>query len=72
MEKNQLKQRLAHDDKQPLRVFLKDEPVYVQDFTASKQKWIPGNIQKATSPVSYLVMLSNGSTIRRHVDNIKV
>ena len=71
VEKNQLKQKLAHDGKQPLRVFSEGEPVYVQDFTISKQKWIPGNIQKATGPVSYLVMLSDGSTVRRHVDNIK-
>ena len=40
-------------------------------FTASKQKWISGNVQKATGPVSYLVMLSDGSTVRRHIDNIK-
>ena len=71
VEKNQLKQKLAHDGKQPLRVFSEGESVYVQDFTISKQKWIPGNIQKATGPVSYLVMLSDGSTVRRHVDNIK-
>ena len=71
VEKNQLKQKLAHDGKQPLRVFSEGEPVYVQDFTTSKQKWILGNIQKATGPVSYLVMLSDGSTVRRHVDNIK-
>ena len=32
---------------------------------------IPGIIQRATGPVSYTVMLSNGSTVKRHVDNIK-
>ena len=40
-------------------------------FTTSKQEWISGNVQKATGPVSYLVMLSDGSTVRRHIDNIK-
>ena len=52
-------------------MFTEGEPVYVQDFTASKQKWIPGTIQRATGPVSYIVMLSDGSTVKRHVDNIK-
>ena len=28
-------------------------------------------IQKATGPVSYVVLLADGSTVRRHVDNIK-
>ena len=32
---------------------------------------IPGTNQRATGPVSYTVMLSNGSTVKRHVDNIK-
>lgn len=52
-------------------MFTEGEPVYVQDFTASKQKWIPGTIQRATGPVSYTVMLSDGSTVKRHVNNIK-
>ena len=52
-------------------MFTEGEPVYVQDFTTSKQKWIPGTIQRATGPVSYFVMLSDGSTVKRHVDNIK-
>ena len=45
--------------------------MYVQYFTASKQKWIPDTIQRATHPVSYIVMLSDGSTVIRHFDNIK-
>ena len=32
---------------------------------------IPGTIQRVTGPVSYTVMLSNGSIVKRHVDNIK-
>lgn len=38
----------------------------------NKQKWIPGTIQKATAPVSYVVLLANGvQLVRRHVDSIK-
>ena len=52
-------------------MFTEGESVYVQDFTASKQKWIPGTIQRATHSVSYIVMLSDGSTVIRYFDNIK-
>ena len=72
VENSQLKQKLAHDNKQPFRAFTEGEPVYVQDFTVSKQKWISGTIQRATGPVSYIVLLSDGSTVKRHVDNIKI
>ena len=63
--------KLTDDGKQLLRVFSEDEPIYMQDFTASKQKWILGNIQIATGPVSYFVTLFDGSTVIRHFDNIK-
>ena len=68
VEDNQLKQMLRRDGS---REFSEGALVYVQDFTASKQKWIPGTIRKITGPVSYIVLLTNGSTVRRHVDNIK-
>ena len=71
VENNQLKQMLKRDSKQSSREFIEGALVYVQDLTASKQKWIPGTIQKITGPVSYVVLLANGSTVRRHVDNIK-
>ena len=46
VENNQLKQKLNRDGKQPYRVFNKGESVYIQDFTANKQKWIPGKSKK--------------------------
>ena len=52
-------------------MFTEGQSVYVQDFTASKQKWIPGTIQRTTHPVSYIVILSDGSTVIRYFDNIK-
>ena len=58
-------------NRQPFRVFTEGESVYVQDFTALKQKWIPGTIQRATHPVPYIVMLSDDSTVTRYFDNIK-
>ena len=35
-----------------------------------RPKWIPGVITKITGPVSYKVMLGDGSIVRRHVDQI--
>ena len=58
-------------NRQPFIVFTEGESVYVQDFPASKQKWIPGTIQRATHPVPYIVMLSDDSTVTRYFDNIK-
>ena len=71
VENNQFKQKLAHDNNKPYRTFNEGETVYVEDFTTDKQKWIPGIIQRATGPLSYSVVLLNGSTVRRHVDSIK-
>ena len=44
--------------------------MYVEDFTASPQKWIPGKIVEVTGPLSYCIELLDGSTVRRHVDNV--
>ena len=68
---NQLKQKLSHDNSKPYRTFTEGDAVYVEDFTATKQKWIPGTIQKTTGPLSYDVELLNGSTVKRHVDSIR-
>ena len=45
--------------------------MYVEDFTASPQKWIPGKIVEVTDPLSYCIELLDGSTVRRHVDVIQ-
>ena len=44
--------------------------MYVEDFTASPQKWIPGKIVEVTGPLSYCIELIDGSTVRKHVDNV--
>lgn len=33
-------------------------------------KWIPGFITKVTGPLSYKVMLGDGTIVRRHVDQV--
>ncbi len=46
-----------HDTAKPLCTFQVDDPVYVKDFSASNNPWIPGKVTKVKSP-------------RRHVDVI--
>ncbi|KAG1927461.1 retrotransposable element [Pimephales promelas] len=45
------------------------KPVLVRNFSYGP-KWIPGNIETVTGPVSYKVMLGDGRVVRRHVDQI--
>ena len=45
---------------------------YAENFsTTSDIKWLPGKVTKITGPLSYVIELSDGNTVRRHVDHIK-
>ena len=44
--------------------------MYVEDFTPSKHKWIPGTVAKVTGSVSYAVKLMDGREVRCHIDNV--
>ena len=70
VESKQLKQKEEHDSTKPVRTFSIGDLVYVDDFTASPQKWIPGKIVEVTGPLSYCIELLDGSTVCRHVDNV--
>ena len=70
VESKQLKQREEHDSTKPVCTFSIGDLVYVEDFTASPQKWIPGKIVEVTGPLSYCIELLDGSTVRRHVNNV--
>ncbi|KAK0146771.1 hypothetical protein N1851_013888 [Merluccius polli] len=51
------------------RSFREGDAVITRNFSHGP-KWIPGFITKITGPVSYKVMLGDGSIVRRHVDQI--
>ncbi len=53
------------------RSFVVGEEVFAEDFSNSSEKWIPGVISKVTGPLSFQIDLSNGKTVRRHVDNVR-
>ena len=71
VQNNQLRQKLYHDSDKPYRTFTEGEAVYVEDFTTAKQKWIPGTIQNTSGPLSYIIVLLDGTTVKRHIDSIK-
>ena len=71
VQSKQLKQKLSRDNEKSFRKFSEGDPVYIEDFSHAKSKWVSGAIQKSTGPVSYSVILSDGKIVRRHVDNIK-
>ena len=69
VEEKQSKQKEVHGNKKVPRSFVVGDLVYVEDFTPSKHKWIPGTVAKVTGPVSYVVKLMDGREVRRHIDN---
>ena len=54
-----------------LRPFQPDNKVYFHNFSPKEPKWIPAIIKQKISPVSYKIILSDGRTIKRHVDHIQ-
>ncbi|KAG1927827.1 K02A2.6-like [Pimephales promelas] len=69
IKNQQQKQKAYHDKKAHERSFCVGYPVLVRNFSYGP-KWIPGNIETVTGPVSYKVMLGDGRVVRRHVDQI--
>ena len=67
LEEKQSKQKEGHDNKKVPRSFVVGDLVCVEDFTPSKQKWIPDTVAKVTA-VSYVVKLMDGREVRRHID----
>ena len=70
VEKSQEKQKELHDGKRILREFALKDPVYAENFTNRKPKWILGTIIKITGSLSYVIELLN-ATMRRHIDSIR-
>ena len=65
------KQKTSHDSTKSLRTFTVGDTVFAENFTGKTPKWIAGTIAEVTGPLSYIVGLPDGTTIRRHVDCIR-
>ena len=54
------------------RQFTKEDLVHVKNFSNnSGPKWLPSKVDKVTGPLSYVIELTNGNKICRHVDHVK-
>ena len=70
VEKKQWDQKLSHDGSVKSRTFSKGQSVLIRVY-GQNRKWTYGTILKPTGPVSYIVQLPNGTTWRRHHDQLK-
>ena len=71
VERQQAKQKLCHDSSKPVRTFVVGDTVFAENFSGTRPKWLSGTIAVITGPLSYVVRLSEGATVRRHVDSIR-
>ena len=42
-----------------MRQFALKDPVYAENFTNNKPKWLPRTVVKTTGPLSYVIELRN-------------
>ena len=69
-ESQQFKQKEAHDARARLRKFSVNDKVYVRNFSQG-ERWLQGEIEAATGPVSYRVRMVEGDTRRCHQDQLR-
>ena len=67
----QLKQKLTHDNGNPVRNLNIGDKVYVRNLPNSDPKWLAGTVTKVTGPLSYHVELLDGTIVRKHVDHLR-
>jgi hypothetical protein len=65
----QTQQKSRHDQHSRPRSFSIGDTVYARNYNGNG-KWIPGTIVEVAGPVSVKVELENGTTIRKHHDQI--
>lgn len=70
VEHQQHKQKLQHDARSKDRRLVVGEKVFVRNYHHGK-RWLPGEIERITGPVSFLVKLNDGRQRRCHQDQIR-
>ena len=68
--KKQQNQKVTHDKSAKARKFQVQDRVYARNFSDG-EVWIPGVIAKCIGPLSFIVKLEDGRTIRRHIDHLQ-
>jgi hypothetical protein len=71
VEKAQSRQKLYHDQHAKERSFDVGDHVYGRNYLGGGRKWIHGEIESRTGPLSYTVRQQDGKLVRRHVDSIR-
>ncbi|XP_039887198.1 uncharacterized protein K02A2.6-like [Simochromis diagramma] len=70
VQHKQLKQKENHVTKKRLRSFTPGDKVFIRNYSYGP-KWIPAVIVRASGPVSYIVTIGSGQTVKRHVDQVR-
>ena len=71
VQDRQFQQKLSHDVRCKDRQFSIGDSVFTKNFGQGPQ-WLPGVIDEMKGPVTYLVRLTGGQVVKRHVDHIRV
>ena len=66
----QFSQKIQHDKKSKPRTFTIGSNVLVRNFSTGPE-WLLGTVVNSRGPVSYIVKLSDGRHIKRHVDHLR-
>ena len=66
----QMQQQLNHDIHSKDRKFQINDTVFVENF-GHGSKWLAGTIEEVRGPLTYMVRLSDGRVLKRHVDHIR-
>jgi len=69
--RRQMEQKRAHDRRAHNCVFTVGERVYARHYGHGQPRWVPACVVQVTGPLSYLLELEDGTTIRRHQDQTR-
>ena len=70
VHESQERQKANHDRCAKARTFMAGDKVYARNLT-SGPAWLEGTVVSSCGPLSYLVDLSDGRTICRHIDHLR-
>ena len=71
VEYRKVKQKLSHDLSKSVRNFEVGDSVFAENFTGKSPKWISCKIAEVAGPLLYVVELTDGRIMHRHVDSIR-
>ena len=71
VEAKQMIQKKNHDSYSRDRVFQVGDLIFVKNF-GNGPVWLPGKIKEIRGPLSYIVILNDSHSFKRHVDHLRV